>query len=43
MKKISLNTKRNMNKTSQRNLHFLAKESFAPLPIKIEKRCMSLV
>ncbi len=43
MKKLSLNTKRNMNKTSQRNVHFLAKESFAPLQDKIEKRCISLV
>ncbi len=43
MKKISLNTKRNMNKTYQRNSHFLAKESFAPLQDKIEKRCFSLV
>ena len=43
MKKISLNTKRNMNKTYQRNSHFLAKESFAKLQDKIEKRCISLV
>ena len=43
MKKISLNTKRNMNKTYQRNSHFLAKESFASLQDKIEKRCISLV
>lgn len=43
MKKLSLNTKRNMNKTYQRNTHFLAKESFSPLKDKIEKRCFSLV
>ncbi len=43
MKKISLNIKRNMNKTYQRNSHFLAKESFAPLQNKIEKRCFWLV
>jgi len=43
MKKISLNKKRNMNKTYQRNKYFLAKDSFALLPMKIEKRCMYLV
>lgn len=43
MKKISLNTKRNINKTYQRNAHFLSKESFALLPDKIEKRCLSFV
>lgn len=43
MKKLSLNTKRNMNKTYQRNSYFLAKESFAPLQDKIEKRCFWLV
>ena len=43
MKRISLNKKRYMNKTYQRNSHFLAKKSFAPLQNKIEKRCFSLV
>ena len=43
MKQLSLNSKRRMNKTYQRNSHFLWKESFAPLKDKIEKRCFSFV
>lgn len=43
MRKLSLNEKKNTQKVCERNSYFLAKESFAPLPMKIEKRCMSLV
>ena len=43
MRKLSLNEVKNTKKVCERNSYFLAKESFAPLPLKIEKRCMSLV
>jgi len=43
MRKLSLNKVKNTKKICERNSYFLAKESFAPLPMKIEKRCMSLV
>jgi hypothetical protein len=43
MRKLSLNEKKNTKKVCERNSYFLAKESFAALPMKIEKRCMSLV
>jgi hypothetical protein len=43
MRKLSLNETINTKKICERNSYFLAKESFSPLPMKIEKRCMSLV
>ena len=43
MSKLSLNPKQRAKKVCERNRHFLAKESFAPFPQKIEKQCVALV
>jgi len=43
MSKLSLNPKKRAKKVCERNTHFLAKDSFAPFPQKIEKQCVTLV
>lgn len=41
--KLSNNTTRKMERTADRNKHFLEKESFRDFPSRVEKRCFSLV
>jgi hypothetical protein len=43
MSKLSNNTVKNSEKISERNSYFLEKESFSDFPVRIEKRCFSLV
>lgn len=43
MSKITLNKDKKAKKVCDRNSHFLAKENFANLPYKVEKRCFSLL
>ena len=43
MGKLWLNPHKNFEKNSERNRHFLEKESFLDFPTKIEKRCFRLV
>ena len=43
MGKLWLNPHKNSEKNSERNRHFLEKESFADFPARIERRCFALV
>lgn len=43
MSKITLDNNKKSKKVCSRNSHFFAKENFAKLPSKVEKRCFSLV
>lgn len=41
--KLTNNTDRKMERTADRNKHFLEKDTFSDFPTRIEKRCFSLV
>lgn len=43
MGKLSNSTTKNKEKISERNRHFLEKDSFSDFPLRIEKRCFALV
>lgn len=43
MMKLSLNTKKNKKEIWIRNSYFLSKESFAWFPLKVEKKCFSIL
>ncbi|MGZ8887584.1 MAG: hypothetical protein ACXW1A_04900 [Nitrososphaeraceae archaeon] len=43
MSKITLDKNKKAKKVCDRNSHFLAKENFAKLPDKVEKRCFALL
>ncbi len=43
MSKITLNEDKKAKKVCERNSHFLAKENFEKLPLKVEQRCFSLL
>ena len=43
MSNISQDASKKKKKVCERNSHFLAKENFAKLPLKVEQRCFSVV